>query len=490
MKTFIVFAITLITFQNLLAQNVGIGTSTPAEKLDVNGHIKTSGELKPNGAAGQAGQVLTSNGNGTMQWSSATGSNNNNNNSSIIGYGTWGGCEMNNITDLFPVSDSTGYYNESFGATVAISGDYAIIGNSADDEVGFPDAGSVMIFRRNPASGAWEKQVKFSNPSPASDDQFGASVAINGIYAVVGAPNNDVSGLTDNGAIYVYKRDVSTGTWSFMAMLYDQSAQNGDQFGWSVAIDGDYIAVGAPSDDVGLDRDAGTIAMYKRNAVFDIWEYLQKITDPVVRSLELFGYSVAMSGDELIVGAPYDAELNNGTSAGINGTATMFKRNVSTSLWQTTATFPGAAHGEAYGYAVSISGNNAMIAAPEADAYQCTDCGAVRFLTKNAAGNWVQGFTIINEEITNTNFGGAVSISGDYAIIGNDSSNAYKGQASVYRRMNNVWVLLQKFSNPYPPIGSLNGYFGRGVAIDGVTKRFLVGAPRFYFGMGFFGKVN
>ncbi|MES2777010.1 MAG: hypothetical protein V4722_22730 [Bacteroidota bacterium] len=488
MKRIILLIAGFIAIANANAQNVGIGTITPAEKLDVNGHIKTTGELKPNGAAGQAGQVLTSNGNGTMQWSSAASAGSSNY-SNIGGYGSWGGCEMNNISDFFPVADSAGISNDGFASAVAISGDYAIVGNSSS-ESGVLEAGSAVIYKRNPGTGIWEKQVRLSKPFPAQYDHFGISVAINDNYAVVGVPYDDVAGLTNNGAIYIYKRDAATGIWSFMVKIFGQSSQTGDLFGRSVAISGDYIVVGAPSDNEAGHSGTGSVSVYKRNAGIDAWDYLQKLTDPVPVNNESFGYSVSISGDQLIVGAVYDSEPNNNGNFTSNGSATLFKRNVSTGIWQSTVSFSGNSDNEQFGYSVSISGNNALVSAINGDNISCPDCGAVMFLSRNAAGTWVQGFRTGNGGTSDTNFGASVSVSGDYAIIGDNLSNSNEGKAWLYKKLNNMWVLLQKFSSPYPSTGPYPG-FGSAVGIDGITKRFLVGAPGMNFlGMAFFGKVN
>lgn len=179
MKYLLSLLINGILLIHITAQNVGIGTTTPNEKLHVVGNILTTGEIKPNGTTGQANQVLTSNGNGTMQWAAAANVGNNNN--SIGGFGTWGGCEVDNITDYYPVSDSVGNYYSYFGSAVAMSGDFAIVGAPFDKALGIDKVGSATIFKRDPNTGEWEKQTRLAESMPSENDQFGFSVAINGL---------------------------------------------------------------------------------------------------------------------------------------------------------------------------------------------------------------------------------------------------------------------------------------------------------------------
>jgi len=98
--------------------SLGVGTNNPTEILDVNGNIKTSGEIKPNGTEGMANQVLTSKGDGSMEWKYLPNNTN-------IGYGSWS--PENSIDGYQPVFDSQTTDLGNFGTSVALSGDNALI---------------------------------------------------------------------------------------------------------------------------------------------------------------------------------------------------------------------------------------------------------------------------------------------------------------------------------------------------------------------------
>ena len=140
--------------------NTGIGTFHPQERLDVNGNVSFAGELMPNGVSGTDGQLLQSTGDGNMQWSdraSMQGS---------VGYGTWGDCEMQNLSEYNPVCDPEGVPYDYFGCAVAISGNYAIVGARGDSSAAGQNQGSVTFLNLDDASGTWQLTQKVYNNSP------------------------------------------------------------------------------------------------------------------------------------------------------------------------------------------------------------------------------------------------------------------------------------------------------------------------------------
>jgi hypothetical protein len=145
--------------------------------------------------------------------------------------------------------------NDWFGRSVAISGDYAIVGAYGEDGgAGNPrtDAGASYIFHRT-GDDTWDDGVKLVAPDAQAIDYFGSSVAISGDYAIVGAYLEDGGAgdpRTDAGTAYLFHR-TGDNTWGDSVKLVAPDAQAEDCFGASVAIRGDYAIVGAYSEDGG-----------------------------------------------------------------------------------------------------------------------------------------------------------------------------------------------------------------------------------------------
>ena len=238
-------------------------------------------------------------------------------------------------------SDDTGLEENSFfGFSVAIDGDYAIVGAGGDDnELGL-SAGSAYIYERVSARN-WGNPTPLTLPNidgDGSDDRgldagsgFGRSVAIDGDYAIVGAYTDDNKRI-QSGSAYIYER-VSAGNWGNPILLTLPSPTPPleliQRFGNSVAIDGNYAIVGASDNGRDIDGDGerdrlvGSAYIYERLA--DGWNNPIALTLPTLDSdgsddtgLEensLFGFSVAIDGDYAIVGAVGDEnEIGRGSA--------------------------------------------------------------------------------------------------------------------------------------------------------------------------------
>jgi hypothetical protein len=138
-------------------------------------------------------------------------------------------------------SDGEAY--DWFGYSVAISGDYVVVSAPYDDDAG-SGSGSAYIFKRDGT--AWTEQAKITASDGAKYDAFGYSVAISGDYAVVGAHWDDDAGSA-SGSAYIFKRDGTA--WTEQAKITASDGAASDYFGVSVAISGGYAVVGADGGD-------------------------------------------------------------------------------------------------------------------------------------------------------------------------------------------------------------------------------------------------
>ena len=246
---------------------------------------------------------------------------------------------------------SDGAFNDQFGSSVSISGDYAVVGARADDDEG-TNSGSAYVFKRSGTS--WAQEAKLLPFDGASNDLFGNSVSISGDYAVVGAKFDDDNGSL-SGSAYVFKR---TGTsWAQEAKLLASDGAVEDQFGFSVSISGDYAVVGAQWDDDN-GSSSGSAYVFKRTGTS--WAQEAKLIPSDGAAGDFFGESVSISGDYAVVGAHLDSD-----NGGFSGSAYLFKRNGTT--WQQEAKIlasDGAA-ADRFGFSVSISGDYVVMGAYE-----------------------------------------------------------------------------------------------------------------------------
>ncbi|KAA3604311.1 MAG: T9SS C-terminal target domain-containing protein [Calditrichaeota bacterium] len=195
--------------------------------------------------------------------------------------------------------------NDYFGTYVSISGDYVLIGANGDDDGGGL-SGSAYIFKRDGIS--WSEQAKLTANDAASGDSFGESVAISGEYSVIGAPVDDDS-FSNSGSVYVFKR---TGTsWSQQSKLNASDPAENDQFGKSVSIDGLNIVIGSSFDDDNALGSSGSAYIFSGDG--STWTQGAKITANDATVNARFGRSTAINGNYIVVGA-YNSNVDGSSS--------------------------------------------------------------------------------------------------------------------------------------------------------------------------------
>jgi FG-GAP repeat len=450
------------------AQNIGIGTTNPTEKLEVTGNVKADtvkpAALKfiPNAGVGK---ILTSDAVGNAAWADAK--------SGGVGFGAWGGCDVTGVNEYNPVADDSVAANDFFGISESISGNFAIIGANLDNIGSNIDQGSASIYKYDGSN--WVFFKKLIDATGQASDEFGWSVSISGDYAVVGARVDDIGANINQGSVSVYKFDGTD--WVFMQRLTDPIGLSIDEFGSSVSISGNYIAVGATNGNAGSSVDFGTVSIFKFDGVN--WVFMQKISDVTGATGDEFGYAVSISGNQLIVGAPFD-------DVGVNadqGSASFFRYNGTNWVLVQKITNALGTSGDLFGRSVSVVSNYAVIGEPS------NGVGIGNIYRYNGI-NWalMQSLT----EASSGGFANRVAVSENYILIGASSElvgvNASQGAAYLYIRVGGMWQKVQRITDP---VGTANANFGLSVAIDGSIKRFLIGAYRAApGGKAIFGKVN
>jgi hypothetical protein len=345
--------------------------------------------------------------------------------------GTW--------TEQPVLTAAGGTAGDYFGGSVAISGSTALVGATEGASGG---AGAVYVFTRS--GSAWSQAAQLSAAGGASGDLFGASVAISGSTAVVGAYANN----SDTGAAYVFAG--SGGTWSQEAELTASDGVASDLFGCSVAISGSTIVIGAYAHG----SDAG--AAYVFTGTGNTWSQQAELTAEDGAAGNDFGASVSVAGSTAVIGAP-------GFTNSSAGSAYQFVRSGTSWSQQSELTEPGAVAGNRFGNSVAIAGSTAVLGAP--DTSSSTGAAYVFGLPKQQA-------ELIASDGSGIRAGWSVAVSGSTAVVGAPAYSTATGAAYVFVRSSaGTWSQQYRLT---ASDGSADSFFGASVAISGSTV--VVGA--------------
>jgi FG-GAP repeat len=235
-----------------------------------------------------------------------------------------------------------------FGIAVAIDGDTIAIGAYKETLGANTFQGSVYIFVRN--DNQWTQQAKLVAGDGDEDDVFGYSVALDGDTVVVGAPGRDHGVFAAYGAAYVFTRTGTT--WTQRARLLHADGFTSDNFGLAVAVHGNTIVVSTNRHDVGLTRNQGAAWVYSRSG--NNWIQQAKLIASDAAEFADFGASVDVDGSTIVVGSL------DGANDEFHGAAYIFER--SGVLWREKAklTAPDAAINDRLGFSVAIEGDTVV----------------------------------------------------------------------------------------------------------------------------------
>jgi hypothetical protein len=345
-----------------------------------------------------------------------------------------------------------GASGDDFGASVAVSGSFAVVGAPEDDDAG-SSSGAAYVFSYDGPS--WTQQQKLTASDAEGGDDYGFAVAISGDTIVVGSPRDDTIAGSRAGSAYVYTFDGNT--WGSEARLFASDAGADDRFGYSVAIDGGTILVGAIQWD-GTLSNAGSGYVFVGSGL--VWSEQDQLTAGLPSGTNpQMGHSASLDGDVAVLGAWQDAP---GGMFSV-GAAHVFRR--SGIIWseEQKLTASDAADFRWFGQSVSVSGNVVAVGAYGDRADDLSESGGAYFFIWDGL-SW--------DELNNVNaadpeagdrFGWSIAVDGDNAIIGTGTSAA-KGY--LFHRELIDWT-QQKTLNSSDPDVSLE--YAWSVALAGST---------------------
>lgn len=307
-------------------------------------------------------------------------------------------------------------YGEGFGSAVALSGDYAVAGapNKGVHNV-MDGAGAAYVFTRTGAT--WKEQVRLTAGDASQDDRFGAAVAIDGDLLAAGATGRNETGAPDAGAVYVFERSGGpVAPWTEQALLVPNDSQPEAGFGAAIAVNGDHLLIGAPFRDQNGTRDAGAAYVFARENGSWVQSALLMAADPGENGL--FGASVALSEDYLVVGAP--------------GTEAAYVFSHEGTSWAQVAKLVASEEKNAwapdeFGASIAFSENRLLVGAPGA---------GMAYLFSGSGTEWPETFKLTAEQAT-LDLGRNVALTGSYAFVADPDFEAtlfdpYTGAVFLY----------------------------------------------------------
>ncbi|MCA8943681.1 MAG: FG-GAP repeat protein [Planctomycetes bacterium] len=359
------------------------------------------------------------------------------------------------------------------------------------------------------------QQAYLKSSDTDSNDGFGFAVAISGDTAVVGAPfewsaatgvdgDDSDNSAGGSGAAYVFVR--TGGVWTQQAYLKASNTASGDNFGWSVAVHGDTIVVGAPNEDsaaTGVNgnqaddsvTNSGAVYVFVRTAGAWTQQAYVKASNPDVS--DGFGVSVSVSGDTVVVGADREDSAATGVdgdeaddSATSAGAAYVFARSGGSWTQQAYLKASNTDVFDSFGQSVSVDGDTAVVGSR----YEDSDAtgvngddsnnlslgsGAAYVFVRSGSAWTQQAYLKAANADSFDSFGASVAVSGDTIMVGataedsaatgidgdgSDNSAPTSGAAYVFARSGATWSQQAYLKAPNT---SASDHFGTAVAAAG-----------------------
>jgi hypothetical protein len=309
-----------------------------------------------------------------------------------------------NWTQTIKLTASDGTPPDEFGYSVAIDGDYIIVGAYNDNS----GQGSAYIFNRIGTN--WTQEAKIEAADGIAGDGFGFTVAINDATVIVGAWRDE----NITGAAYVFTRNGTT--WTQQAKLTASDGEVNDEFGYSVSTSGDVAIVGARNDEAAT----GSAYIYRRAGT--AWTEEAKLVASDGAPEDLFGLSVSISGDTAVAGA----------AGNISKTGTAYVYRNTGTTWTEEAKLVGSDSqvGGGFAWAVAIENDSLAAGSPGGDANNGT-----AYVFSRTGTAWTEEAKLTASDAMSGDFLGiSVSINGGSVIAGAFGDNGYIGSACVFRK--------------------------------------------------------
>lgn len=355
------------------------------------------------------------------------------------------------------------------GTSVAISGNYAAVG-AIDDKAGTNQPrGAVYFYHFNGSK--WVEHFKVWDDFGLPNEEFGTSVSMDGDFVAIGCPKKMIFTNSNQGAVFIYQRMGNSWVEKFTLTAPDGAANDG--FGNTVQLNGDRVIVGCKNDDINGNVDQGSAYVFVRNSYF--WELQSKLLTPLGSANDLFGTSVAIDGQRAVVGSPLDDD-----NLVDQGSIHVFQYNGNSWVLDTVI-YSDIAEGH-FGHSVAINKDWIMSGCPMEDKNGLEDVGSV-FWYKYESSSWNKWLKTYHlEPKAEGRYGIAVAMTADNAAVGSYPAQItvfLKQTVTVFRYESGCYLTQKEIINSDFDI---SGIFGSSVAVS--SQFVLCGDPYQDFGLG------
>jgi hypothetical protein len=321
---------------------------------------------------------------------------------------------------------------------------------------------AVQIFRWN--GNSWIPEAILRASSYGGSSYFGQSLDINGNTIVVGDPGYSGPSGVQQGAVFVFVR--SGFTWTRQATILTNDATEFANVGYSVAVSGDTLITGAPGDSFSINVEQGSAYIFKRTGT--TWAQQSKLQLSDGLSFDRFGDVVAIDDQTVVVGSP-NARVGANSA---QGRVVVYTRSGNTWTMQQQLVASDAAAGDAFGGSIDISADTVIISSLVSQQLRPDQSAAYIFTRLSSIWTQQQRIALFPK------YGGSipVAVENDTAVIGTRNTkvgaNLNQGSALVYQRSGELWLPQTSLTSPD---GASGDFFGSSVAIS--QGRIIIGAP-------------
>jgi len=353
-----------------------------------------------------------------------------------------------------------------FGSSVAIDGDWAIVGAPQEDDVA-EQSGAAYVFHLE--NGAWVQTQKLKAGDPLFGAIFGQVVAMDGLTAVISAPGDSPQGIAAAGSAYVF--ELSGGAWTQRAKIWASDPTSNAFFGSdSMALSGGTIVVGVNSA-----SPAGLFSgiAYVFEGAASSWTQVARLFPSDAAPGDAFGTGVAIDGRRLVVGAS-GVDVPPGFDV---GAAYVFD-SPAPGVWNETQKLVASngLHADVFGCSAAILPDIIMIGANARD--EGAPNAGMAYAFELQGSIWVERQSLrAGDPESGTRFASAIGMHGDFAVFSaaNATDGGYaSGAAYVFRRTGSAWVQIGKVLPNDGAVGDLFSLLAVGLSEATV----LVGALR------------